>query len=370
MTDRSTRHPVAVRFDNVTKRFGSNRAVSELTVDIKQGEFLTLLGSSGCGKTTTLRMISGFERPDVGSIFIGGREVSGLPPYKRSVNTVFQNYALFPHLTIFENVAYGLVLKRVPRPEIKRRVNEMLEKVGLVQKAESLPRQLSGGQMQRVALIRALINEPDVLLLDEPLGALDAKLRKTMQLELKSVHQRLGITFVYVTHDQEEALVMSDRIAVMESGSIAHLGTPEEIYRRPRTPFVADFIGKSNFLRGVAGAVGKDGRRSLVVSNGIEVQGLLPPETSQGSSVTVAVRSHGAHILSTGKPSTQEAIVKAKLRNIVYAGSVVQVIVELAGGLEMTLEQAASFDRSLLEEGDDVVIAIDAADVVCFPGER
>ena len=239
-----------VRIENVTKRFQDVTAVDDLTLDIESGKFYALLGPSGCGKTTTLRMIGGFEEPDAGAIYLGDKPVVGLPPYKRDVNTVFQSYALFPHLSIFENVAFGLRRRGVRKGDVRTRVNEALELVGLGGLERRKPRQLSGGQQQRIALARALVNRPRVLLLDEPLGALDLKLRKEMQLELKRIQNEVGITFVHVTHDQEEAMTMADRIVIMNSGQIEQLGTPTELYESPRTAFVAGFLGVSNLLDG------------------------------------------------------------------------------------------------------------------------
>jgi spermidine/putrescine transport system ATP-binding protein len=239
-----------VRLERVTKRFDDVVAVDDVSLAIERGRFFALLGPSGCGKTTTLRMIGGFEEPDAGAIFLGDRPVTGLPPYKRDVNTVFQSYALFPHLSIFENVAFGLRRRKIPRRQIEGRVEEMLALVELEGMGRRKPRQLSGGQQQRVALARALVNSPRVLLLDEPLGALDLKLRKQMQLFLKRIQHELGITFVHVTHDQEEAMTMADAIAVMNRGRIEQLGTPAELYERPRTRFVAGFLGVSNLLAG------------------------------------------------------------------------------------------------------------------------
>src|SRR6476659_2966020 len=241
----------SVALQSVTKRFDTLVAVDDLSLELLGGEFFTLLGPSGCGKTTTLRMIAGFEQPSEGQIRIEGADVAGLPPHRRPTNTVFQSYALFPHLSVQDNVAFGLKRKRVPRAEIGRRVEAELERVGLSTEARRRPAQLSGGQQQRVALARALVNLPKVLLLDEPLGALDLKLRKEMQLELKALQREVGITFVYVTHDQEEALTMSDRIAVMNRGRVEQVGDPEQVYERPATTFVAGFIGVSNLLPGV-----------------------------------------------------------------------------------------------------------------------
>jgi spermidine/putrescine transport system ATP-binding protein len=240
----------SVQLEAVTKRFGDVEAVRSLDLDIGRGEFFTLLGPSGCGKTTTLRVVAGFEEPTSGRVLIDGSDVQGLPPFRRPTNTVFQSYALFPHLNVHENVAFGLKRKRVAGDETRRRVGEELERVGLSEQASRKPRQLSGGQQQRVALARALVNRPSVLLLDEPLGALDLKLRKRLQVELKDIQRDVGITFVYVTHDQEEALTMSDRIAVMNEGVVEQVAQPEEVYERPATTFVAGFIGVSNLLPG------------------------------------------------------------------------------------------------------------------------
>jgi putative spermidine/putrescine transport system ATP-binding protein len=243
----------SVVLDAVTKVFpGGTRAVDAIDLSIAEGEFFSLLGPSGCGKTTSLRMIAGFETPDAGAIRVGGRDITALPPERREMGMVFQNYALFPHRTVAENVAFGLRMRRVPKPEIATRVARALEMVRLTGLEERRPLQLSGGQQQRVALARAIVIDPAVLLCDEPLGALDKKLRQAMQFELKELHRRLGLTLVYVTHDQEEALTMSDRIAVMRAGRIAQLGTPREIYDRPTSRFVADFIGDTNILEGVA----------------------------------------------------------------------------------------------------------------------
>lgn len=244
----------AVRIDGVTKRYGTATAVDDLSLDVKPGEFLSLLGPSGCGKTTTLRMIAGFEYPDEGDILISGRSVLNLPPYRREVNTVFQAYALFPHLTVAENVAYGLQQRRVPKAEQRERVSEALDMVQLRAFADRKPTQLSGGQQQRIALSRALINRPSVLLLDEPLAALDRQLREEMQLELKLLQARLGTTFVFVTHDQAEALSMSDRIAVMRAGRIEQLDAPDAIYAEPASAYVASFIGQQNFVHGTVRA--------------------------------------------------------------------------------------------------------------------
>ncbi len=280
-----------VRLVDIVKEFEEVRAVDGISVEIPSGSFFALLGPSGCGKTTTLRMIGGFEEPSAGQIFLGDRDVVGLPPYKRDVNTVFQSYALFPHLTIFDNVAFGLERKSVAKDEVRRRVLEVLELVDLAGRENRKPRQLSGGQQQRVALARAIVNNPRVLLLDEPLGALDLKLRKQMQLELKRIQHDLGLTFVHVTHDQEEAMTMADTIAVMNQGRIEQLGSPTELYERPRTAFVAGFLGKSNLLEGAvegAGAVRLDDgtvvRADTGQATGRVAVGVRPEKISLGDS--------------------------------------------------------------------------------------
>jgi spermidine/putrescine transport system ATP-binding protein len=274
-----------IRLIGLTKRFDDVVAVDGISLDIDRGEFLALLGPSGCGKTTTLRMIGGFEEPTEGRIELGGVDVAPLPPYKRDVNTVFQSYALFPHLSIFENVAFGLRRQRVKGGELRQRVGEALELVGLAGLERRKPRQLSGGQQQRIALARALVNRPRVLLLDEPLGALDLKLRKEMQLELKRIQHEVEITFVHVTHDQEEAMTMADRIVIMDGGHIEQVGTPSDLYERPRTPFVAGFLGVSNLLEGTI--VGDD---RVKLSDGAVVH--VPRETlaERAGTVQIGVR--------------------------------------------------------------------------------
>ena len=256
-----------VQLKNITKSFGDNQVLKPISLDIYEGEFLTLLGSSGCGKTTTLRIIAGFETPTEGSVFIENKDVTELAPYNRDVNTVFQSYALFPHMTVFDNIAFGLVEKKMDKKEIKKKVMEMLELVQLHGFEKRKPSQMSGGQKQRVAIARALVNSPKVLLLDEPLGALDLKLRKQMQVELKRLQKKLGITFVYVTHDQEEALTMSDRIAVMHQGHFEQIGTAKEIYERPQTKFVASFIGESNIFEANVDTIAGD-ELGLMMENG------------------------------------------------------------------------------------------------------
>ncbi|WP_448590386.1 ABC transporter ATP-binding protein [Thermoflexus hugenholtzii] len=308
----------AVELREVSKRFGEVEAVHQVSLQIREGEFFSLLGPSGCGKTTTLRMIAGFERPDAGEILIRGQRMNEVPPFHRPVNTVFQHYALFPHMTVFENVAFGLEMKRLPREEIRRRVAEALRLVRLTGLENRYPRQLSGGQQQRVALARALVNRPAVLLLDEPLGALDLKLRKEMQLELKNLQHQVGITFIYVTHDQEEAMTMSDRIAVMNQGRVLQVGTPVEIYERPATRFVADFIGETNFLEGRLVAF-EEGYARVEVE-GFPLLAARPEGISPGQSVTVAIRPERIHV-SLEEPLAFPNRYPGRIEEVIYIGT-------------------------------------------------
>ena len=293
---------ISLEVKEIKKSFTEEEAVLDnISLKISKGEFITLLGSSGCGKTTTLRIIAGLEQPDAGSVWLDGREVTGLEPNQRDVNTVFQNYALFPHMNVAENIGYGLKLKKVPKSEIRKKVSQMLELVQLEGYEKRKPSELSGGQKQRVAIARALVNNPEVLLLDEPLGALDLQLRRAMQIELKHLQKKLGITFIYITHDQEEAINMSDRIAVMKDGRIEQIGTPDEIYNHPKTSYVATFVGNANILHGVAESI--QGENAIVKIGNDRV--IVKLETSQqdtedtggkqhlaaGEKVTLAVRS-------------------------------------------------------------------------------
>ena len=306
----------AVRLEQLTKRFGDVDAVAGIDLEIRDGEFFSMLGPSGSGKTTTLRMIAGFETPSSGQILLYGRDVTGVPPFDRDVNTVFQDYALFPHMTVGENVAYGLMVRRVPRLEREERLTEALRMVRLEGYQGRRPGQLSGGQRQRVALARALINRPRILLLDEPLGALDLKLREEMQIELKAIQQQVGITFIYVTHDQEEALTMSDRLAVFNRGQIEQVGSPADVYERPATTFVAGFVGTSNLLRG-------ETARAVIGSDGI-----------------YTVRPEKIRLASPdAEPAPDEQSALGHVREVVYLGSDTRYIVELDVGGALVVTQ-------------------------------
>ena len=327
---------IAVRLAQVVKRFGDVAAVDGLDLEIQDGEFFSLLGPSGCGKTTTLRMIGGFEQPSEGLIELQGRDMTWLPPYRRNVNTVFQNYALFPHLTIFENVAFGLRRKGVPNADIRTRVNDMLKLVELPGHEGRKPNQISGGQAQRVALARALINRPAVLLLDEPLGALDLKLRKQMQVELKRIQQEVGITFIYVTHDQEEAMTMSDRIAVMNRGRLEQLGDPESLYERPTTRFVAGFLGVSNLLPGTLDGTTKE-YATVRLPDDTRVR--VPRGLVNGSTVVeVGIRPEKIrlHPSSADAPAGSNDLL-GTIVDASYLGVSTQYIVEAAHGGRLTV---------------------------------
>ena len=334
---------------DVEKRFGSNLVVRKMNMEIYEGEFLTLLGPSGCGKTTTLRMIAGFEDATSGIIKVQGERVENKEPYQRDVNTVFQNYALFPHMTVFDNVAYGLTIKKVPKDEIRQRVVEMLELVQLTDYERRKPDELSGGQKQRVAIARALINRPKVLLLDEPLGALDLKLRKQMQIELKRLQKKLGITFVYVTHDQEEALTMSDRIAVMNAGVIEQLGTPMDIYDHPLTRFVAGFIGESNIFDGTVTAVEGDLLRVDTPAGKLLTRG---SGFAVGEEMHVSIRPE---YLEAGERNADGFDLPARIKDFTYMGTVVKTALDMADGTELKLSR---FEQDAnAHEGDKVYLS-------------
>jgi spermidine/putrescine transport system ATP-binding protein len=338
--------PADVRLEAVTKRFDDVLAVDDLTLAIGRGTFFALLGPSGCGKTTTLRMIGGFEEPSAGRILLGDQDVTGLPPYRRDVNTVFQSYALFPHLSLFENVAFGLRRRRVSNAQVKGRVHEVMRLVGLEGLDRRKPRQLSGGQQQRVALARALVNGPRVLLLDEPLGALDLKLRKQMQLELKRIQHEMGLTFVHVTHDQEEAMTMADTIAVMNRGRIEQLGSPGELYERPRTAFVAGFLGVSNLL---AGRV--SGPTSVTLADGTEVRVGPGALDGRNGAVSVGIRPEKIRI---GEGA--ENRLHARIEESAYVGVSTQYVLETSLGTMSAYVQNAEPGIAGLARGSRVTV--------------
>jgi spermidine/putrescine transport system ATP-binding protein len=357
----------AIELVDVAKTYHAHgedvHAVREMNLAIGEGEFFSLLGPSGCGKTTTMRMIAGFEDPTRGSVFLNGADVTGVPPNRRDINMVFQSYALFPHMTVFDNVAFGLKRKGVPAPEIRRRVGDMLAIVDLVGREKRRPRELSGGQQQRVALARALVNHPKALLLDEPLGALDLKLRQHMQVELKRIQREVGITFVYVTHDQGEALTMSDRIAVMNDGRIEHLGSPREIYERPATKFVAGFIGTSNLLAGTVAGV-EDGRAIITYGPGERVIVPLTPR-GDGSPVTVgvgdtlelSVRPEKIDMATQEPAGTDQCVIRGVVTEVVYLGTSTNYNVETSTGTQIVVfDQNAANAEDIAARGDSVFL--------------
>ncbi|MDQ3689957.1 MAG: ABC transporter ATP-binding protein [Chloroflexota bacterium] len=323
----------------MTKRFGDVTAVDDLSLEVREGEFFALLGPSGCGKTTTLRMIGGFEEVTAGTVHLGDQDVTDLPPFKRRANTVFQNYALFPHLSVFENIAFGLRRRKTPANEIRHQVAFMLDLVELPGYEERRPNQLSGGQQQRVALARALVNHPRVLLLDEPLGALDLKLRKQMQVELKRIQSEIGITFIFVTHDQDEAMTMSDRIAVMRHGRIEQLGPPEELYERPRTEFVAGFLGVSNLLAGEI--TGRDGDLVEVRLGDGTILRAPADSTNGATSVQVGVRPEKLRVVARGtdgaSPDRSTNSLDGTILDASYIGVSTQYLVQTTDGHRLTV---------------------------------
>ena len=356
-----------VELRDVTKRFGGAVAVDGVSLGVEQGQFLTLLGPSGCGKTTTLRMIGGFELPDGGEVYLRGEPMGRRPPYRRDTSMVFQNYALFPHMSIADNIGYGLKERKIAKDEIKKRVEAMLQLVALPGLGDRKPRQLSGGQQQRVALARSLVIEPTVLLLDEPLGALDLKLRRHMQLELKSIQDRVGITFIYVTHDQEEALTMSDRIAVMNAGKVEQYGSAEEIFERPTTRFVADFMGAENILDGEV--VDADGGSSrLRVAGAL----LTVPDFSMrpGAGVSVMIRPEKPRLVPAGNGGVTEHDVawEGKVASRVYKGSSVTYRLALASGDELVVAVPHGAEATGFETGDPVRALLRPDDAVVIPG--
>ena len=365
-----TARGVAVDLRGVTKRFGDFAAVEDLTLDIFEGEFFSLLGPSGCGKTTTLRMIAGFEEPTGGDIFVAGETMRGVPAYRRPVNTVFQSYALFPHLNVFDNVAFGLRRAGVKGDELRRRVADACEMVRLPGFEGRRPNMLSGGQQQRVALARALVNRPTVLLLDEPLGALDLKLRKELQLELRNLQEVVGITFVYVTHDQEEALTMSDRIAVMNEGRVQQVADPATLYESPKNRFVAGFIGQTNVLAGTVEAATGD-RAILRTPGGLAVEAALREgvEVRVGSGTEAAVRPEKVRFADGSPNGPSENAAEARVSQVVYLGASTQYILELTTGERLVLHQQNAYDATgPAAVGDEVSVVWDAHNCLVLGG--
>ncbi|MEM2924115.1 MAG: ABC transporter ATP-binding protein [Methanocellales archaeon] len=339
-----------VELRSVTKRFGEVVAVDNVSLAVKKGEFLSILGPSGCGKTTTLRLIGGFEKPDSGEIYIGGRSMRDIPPYERNVNTVFQNYALFPHMRVYDNIAFGLRMKKVRESEIKERVKAALELVKLSGFEKRYPKQLSGGEQQRVALARALVNNPEVLLLDEPLGSLDQKLRKQMQIELKNIQTKLGITFIYVTHDQEEALTMSDRIAIMNKGRIEQVGNADDIYEKPRTRFVADFIGETNLLQGEVLAI--NGKKAVIQCNGLVYEIAAEESCREGEMLWISIRPEKIQI---GQDLKLDNVFNGIVRSEVYKGSITKYEVLVEDRIPLVVEMQ-NVNKFPYRKGDRVKV--------------
>jgi len=340
---------------NLTKTFGDFVAVDDLTLTIAKGSFFALLGPSGCGKTTTLRMIAGLEEPTSGSIHVGTTEITDMKPYQRPVNTVFQNYALFPHLSIYENIAFGLRRRGISNDLIKEQVDKVLNLVELPQLAQRKPAQLSGGQQQRIAVARAIVNRPALLLLDEPLGALDLKLRRQMQIELKWIQTEIGITFVHVTHDQEEAMTMADTIAVMNNGKIEQLGSPDDLYDSPKTAFVANFLGQSNLIPGTIS--GNDGDNLIVDLYGNKIAMPKRRSSATGASILAGIRPEKFRIAPVGKGATGNVLNGGVVSDISYIGVSTQYQVEMPWGKELMVFEQNDDDSDFLKKGEPVVLS-------------
>lgn len=356
----------SVKLENVTKQFGDFTAVDAMTLEIADGEFFSLLGPSGCGKTTTLRMVAGFEQPTFGEVYIMGEPVAGIPAYRRPVNTVFQSYALFPHMNVEQNVSFGLQMANVGKAETSTRVAEALEQVQMAEYAARRPSQLSGGQRQRVALARALVNRPRVLLLDEPLGALDLKLRKAMQLELKQIQSEVGITFIYVTHDQEEAITMSDRIAVMSDGVVQQVGPSREIYEQPANRFVADFIGETNFIAGRVVDAQPQGDTdvadvlTVLESAGVQLSGRSRGQLPPGTDATLAIRPEKIWLYPQGSAvdENERVSVNGTILDVIYIGTDNRYQVELATGdnIFVRVQNLGSEESVVFDKGASVLV--------------
>ena len=366
MTSHTTKHSITgarIRFDNLIKTFGDVVAVDEVSFDIEGGEFVTLLGPSGSGKTTILNIVAGFERPTQGNVYLNDLPLVGIPPFKRNIGLVFQNYALFPHMTVFENIAFPLTTRKVPRSDLASRVREALALVKLEGYGNRYPKQLSGGQQQRVALARSIIFKPPVLLMDEPLGALDKKLREHMQIEIKHLHEELGLTFIYVTHDQSEALTMSDRIVLLNHGKIEQVGRPNDLYDKPGNRFVADFIGETNLLEGTILGL-EAGMITVETSRGIRVRAVCNPEL-QEEKVSMSLRPEKI-VLATGHAELKNSY-SGVLLDIIYVGETTKFRVDLEGkGEEIFLKLQNRKGIPKVSKGDVIRVGWDADDMTVF----
>jgi spermidine/putrescine transport system ATP-binding protein len=357
---------IDVELTNITKKFGDLVAVKDISFQVPRGSFFSILGPSGCGKTTTLKVIAGFEEPDMGDVYIGGERLNNVPPNHRPVNMIFQQLALFPLMTVFDNVAFGLKMAKVPKHERKKRVEEMLEKVGLAGLGKRKPSQLSGGQQQRVAIARCLVLDPTVLLLDEPLGALDLKLREHMKIQLKQLQHQVGTTFIYITHDQSEALVMSDQVAVMNFGQLLQVGTPDELYSHPVDTFVASFVGENNGLKGMVTEISES--QAVLDVGSFQIKSQIHPQMMVGQSFLNFIRPEKINLLAADATETELTNqIPGIIQDVIFDGAVARAIIELIGGLEVMVLIMSTSDSSLPVAGEAVRVAWNPSDAHCFP---